>query len=377
MKITGNLKKGCLLALAGLLAIPGLTLMQAQAAGEIDVNAACSLTVSIDKTVLMDSETAGDDALLRYKDDFAKVEIPVSIYRVAEVDAVGKYTGIDEFTEMDFSVISSGTTAADWMTLAEQATELIDKTKPDPDGTESVKTAEGSSDAASATFTDLPTGMYLVAPEETFNEMYTVKYVFTPYLTSLPGNPYATGGGTGDDAYGEGEDQWEYDTTIGLKAAAEPQVGKLIIEKTLRNYNQSLGPVSFVFQIEGRDSDGMVVYKQVVSTTHIDADTQRVTLENIPAGIKVTVTEIYSGASYTFDSDTVVSDLLIWSDEAVKQKEDGNEDPAIEDAKVPVASFFNKYDDEGNKGGYGITNYFEKDENGGWTHSTSNAENED
>lgn len=369
MKISKNFRKGCVLALAGLLAIPCLSLMQTQAAGAIDVDARCSLTVSVDKTVLMEGEGAGDQTLLQYKEDFAKVEIPVSIYRVAQVDAVGKYTGIDDFTGMDFTALSSETTAADWMTLAEEAEGILEEAKPEAAGTERVKTA-GSGNTATATFTDLATGLYLVVPEATYNDVYTARYVFTPYLTALPGNPYATGGGTGDDAYGTGEDRWEYDTTIGLKAAAEPQVGKLTIMKTLSNFNETLGRVSFVFEVIGRDTDGTVVYKNIISTTHDTADTQSVTLENIPAGCRVTVTEVYDGPSYTFDSPTVVSDLLIWSDAAIAAKEAGEGNAAIADAVIPVAPFTNRYD-EGNRGGYGVTNQFERDEDGGWSWSTS------
>lgn len=344
--------------------------MRTQAAGEIDVDARCSLTVSVDKTVLMEGEAAGNETLLQYKDDFAKVEIPVSIYRVAQVDAVGKYTGIDAFQGMDFTKLSSETTAADWMTLAEEAKGLLDgaQTKPEAAGTEHVKTA-GSGSTATATFTDLDTGLYLVVPEATFNEMYTAKYVFTPYLTALPGNPYATGGGTGDDAYGTGEDRWEYDTTIGLKAAVEPQVGKLIVTKTLSNFNETLGCVSFVFEIIGRDTDGTVVYQNIISTTHDTADTQSVT-EDIPAGCYVTVTEVYDGPSYTYDSPTIVSDLYIWSDAAIEAKEKGEGGAAIENAAIPVAPFVNRYD-EGNRGGYGVTNQFERDEDGGWKWTTS------
>ena len=40
---------------------------------------------------------------------------------------------------------------------------------------------------------NLATGMYLVVPGETFNQDYSYKYTFTPYLTALPGNLYAQG----------------------------------------------------------------------------------------------------------------------------------------------------------------------------------------
>ena len=291
---------------------------------------------------------------------------------MADVDSVGKYTTAEAFAGLDVGSISSATTAQDWADMARKADEIREAAGDavKPAATQDVEKAEGGSQPAEAVFRDLHTGMYLIVPAETYNSDYSVKYVFTPYLTALPGNPYATGGGTGDDAYGTGEDRWEYDTTIGLKAAAEPQVGKLTIMKTLSNFNETLGRVSFVFEVIGRDTDGTVVYKNIISTTHDTADTQSVTLENIPAGCYVTVTEVYDGPSYTFDSPTVVSDLLIWSDAAIAAKEAGEGSAAIADAAIPVAPFTNRYD-EGNRGGYGVTNQFERDEDGGWSWSTS------
>ena len=96
------------------------------------------------------------------------------------------------------------------------------------------------------------------------------------------------------------------------------------------------------------------MYSEVVSTTHEGAGSETVTLDKIPAGLDVTVTEVYSGASYTIvgsDSDSA----FIWSDPAV-------EAGAGEEASV---TFTNRYDG-GNRGGYGVTNHFDSDGNGGW-----------
>ena len=89
--------------------------------------------------------------------------------------------------------------------------------------------------------------------------------------------------------------------------------------------------------------------------TFTAAGSNTITLEHIPAGLTVTVTEIYSGASYVVegkDSDTA----LIWSGAAVSAGVSG-------EASV---TFTNRYDG-GNRGGYGVTNRFESDGNGGWT----------
>ena len=141
---------------------------------------------------------------------------------------------------------------------------------------------------------------------------------------------------------------------IGLKAEGEPQYGRLNITKVLSNYNETLGRTSFVFQVEGRDETGALVYSNVISTTHEGAGSETVTLEKIPAGLTVTVTEVYSGASYEL-VDSGEKDVLIWSDAAVASGEHS-------EASV---SFANRYGG-GNRGGYGVTNHFDSDGSGGW-----------
>ncbi len=193
--------------------------------------------------------------------------------------------------------------------------------------------------------------MYLVVPQATYNADYSVKYVFTPYLTALPSSEYTLSG--------TGSDDWDYDTVIGLKAEAEPQYGKLAITKTLENFNESLGRATFVFQIEGRDAAGALAYSDVASITFGQAGSETVTIDRIPAGLTVTVTEIYSGASYTIvGSDT--ESVLIWSDVAVEATA-GTESAT----KQAAVSFTNRYDG-GNRGGYGVTNHFESDGEDGW-----------
>lgn len=337
MKISKRVRTGYALALAGILALPGLSLLTTQAAGAIDTGAKCSLTVTVEES--------------EYAKDFNDMSIPVAVYKVADVDSVGKYTAARAFAGMDFSKISSTTTAEEWMELGKQAEEIRVKAEPapEPSGEVTVQKEAGSTEPAKGTIRDLATGMYLVVPAETYNKDYTVKYVFNPYLTALPGNPYASSGG-------EGSDEWDYNPVIGLKAEGEPQTGKLIITKTLENYNETLGKTSFVFEITGRDSAGNLVYSNVVSTTHEGPGDQSVTLEGLPAGITVTVKEVYEGASYELDSPKVVDGILIWSDVAV--------DAGL--GETASVTFRNKYDG-GNRGGYGVTNQFDSDGNGGWT----------
>lgn len=337
MKMRERLKKRYVLALAfALLALPCLVRMQSRAAIAIDTaKTDCSITVSV----------AGND----FQEDFNQMSIPVSLYKVADVDATGEFTPIGEFSGMDFSGIGNATTADEWMGLASEAYSFVENAEAV--GNVDISLEEGSAGVAEATFDNLETGMYLVVPQETFNPDYTVKYVFTPYLTALPSSAYTT--------TGVGSDDWDYETKIGLKAEAEQQYGRLEITKRLLNYNESLGRTTFVFEVEGRDEDGNVVYSNVISSTHAGAGTETVTLDRIPAGLNVTVTEIYSGASYTTvgaDAETV----LIVSDEGVEATAGTPE--ALSSAAV---TFTNQYGG-GNRGGYGVTNHFESDGENGW-----------
>lgn len=341
-KIAG---KGYALVLAALLALPCLGLLQTQAAGRIDTGRECSLTVSVE----ISESIGGNEA---YLEDFNQMSIPVSVYKVADVDATGqKYTPTAPFSGtngLDLSKIEedpAGMTAADWQELSVQAENIRQKEKPAAAGTATTQRAEGTT-AAQGTIAGLTPGLYLVVSDPVSNPDYTVQYTFTPYLTALPSSEYTLSG--------EGSDEWNYDTTIGLKPDAEPLYGKLNIIKTLQDYNETLGQTTFVFQITGVDKNGVTKYEEVESMTFSAAGSNTVTLERIPAGLTVTVKEVYSGASYTIEGSDV-NTALIWSDVAV-------EAGAGQEASV---QFTNRYGG-GNRGGYGVTNHFASDGKGGW-----------
>ncbi len=342
MKLREGLKKrnasARVLALAlALVALPCLVWIQSRAATAIDTGRTdCQITVNV-----ADSE---------FRDDFDEMTIPVALYKVADVDAAGEFTPVGEFSGMDFSGIDDATTAEEWRGFADTAYTFVENAEPV--AVASISREEGSTGAVGASFENLGTGMYLVVPEETFNSDYSVKYVFTPYLTALPSSAYTT--------TGTGSDDWDYQTEIGLKAEAEQQYGQLDITKVLTNYNESLGRATFVFEVEGRDEAGAVVYSNVVSSTHAGAGTETVTLDRIPAGLDVTVREIYSGASYTVVGSGTATATIV-SDERIEATA-GTDEAA---ARAAV-SFTNQYDG-GNRGGYGVTNHFESDGENGWT----------
>lgn len=340
MKISRRLKRRCILALAALLALPCAGLMRTQAAKGIDLNQECTLTVSAD---------VGDTGM--YMEDFNRMEIPVSAYRVADVDITGqRFTPVQAFSEMSFSKINEHpeeVSAADWQELSGQADEICKKASLTTDWTTTLVCTDEISGVAKGEITGLMPGLYLIAADAVYNPEYTAQYQFTPYLTALPSSQYTL--------EGAGSDEWMYEVTVGLKPEAVPQYGKLNITKILRNYNETLGRTTFVFHIVGTDRYGVTQYEEVESMTYTAAGSNTITLEHIPAGLNVTVTEVYSGASYTIEgssSDTA----LVWSEAAINAG-------AAQEASV---TFTNSYDG-GNRGGYGVTNHFESDGNGGWT----------
>lgn len=336
MKISRNLTKGCALALAVLLALPCVNLMQARAAGPVVQDRDCELTVAVDTTETVWGVGVGAGASA---EDFENMTVTVNVYKVADMNVSAEFTPTEAFQGMDFNVVmNKDTNAATWENLAKGAVEKLNGVKPTTTG--------AIENGNSAVIDGLDVGMYLIMPQETFNRDATRKYVFTPYLTALPSSDYTQ--------TGTGSDDWQYNRTIYLKGEAQPQFGKLTINKTLQDYNETLGPTTSVFEIEGRDAQGNVVYTNVASVTHGGAGTESVTIKDIPAGIKVTVTEIYAGASYEIDGKNVQTTTIV-SDAAA-----GTENPVVS------VAFTNKYNG-GNDSGYGLMNEFKAgDEEGVW-----------
>lgn len=190
---------------------------------------------------------------------------------------------------------------------------------------------------------------YRIWEDETgYNEDYTYR-VSTGYVDN-------------EQNYSEGE-WWE--STINLKQKEietitcsneiAQEYGRLNITKILQNYNETLGTTSFIFKIEAKEKDGTIVYSDYENMTFTKIGSNTITVDNIPAGTTVTVTEVYSGASYEIVGSSVATCVIV-SDAAVKEG-------AGEAASV---SFVNEYNG-GNRGGYAINNHFESDGNGGWT----------
>ena len=333
-----RLKQGSTFLLAVALTFPLLTLPSAKAASAINTGQKCSIEFDI----------SGNSS------ELLSASIPVNLYKVASVDESGNYTGIGAFSKLDLSSVSADNLDAAAATWAERAAEAKKLLKDDTEPTTTTLTQ------GRGTATGLDTGLYLVDTPKVITPNYT--YTFTPYLVSLPTNNYYSGNGASDD--------WIYDLTkeynsaVGLKPEQHVRYGKLVINKELEDHNATFGDkATFVFQIDITTPDNKKETR-IEELTFDAAGSHSVTIEKIPAGSHVTVTEVYSGASYELASAKSQETDIIANPEKKSEVE-------FRPAEV---SFINKHDGRTN-GGYGIRNNFKLDETDQYQHIKKAATN--
>lgn len=309
-----RIKRGGALLLASALVFAAMVMPEAQAADAVDVDETCTITF--------------DDAL---PED--NVSVPISLYKVASIDAGGTYTEIAPFTGLGLDGVSSKTTAEWWESCAEAAFKKV---------TANTAVAwSGTTSGGTVTTSGLETGMYLIVPQETKSDYYT--YNFEPTLVSLPDNYYYDGEG----------DAWVYDVDLTLKPGQTERLGNLEIQKTLDNLNTTMGDAAtFVFQVDITTPTGKED-TQFVAITYQDGEAgdQTAVVEDIPAGSQVTVTEVYSGAGYELISSADTT-LEIVADQTVSSK------------------FVNDSTGTWN-GGYGVVNSYNVDEHGQYQWSSN------
>lgn len=333
-----RLKQGSTFLLAVALTFPLLTLPGAKAANAIDTDAECSIQFDI----------GGNSS------ELLSASIPVNLYKVASVDESGNYTGIGAFSKLDLSSVSADNLNAAAATWAERAAEAKKLLKDDTEPTTTTLTQ------GRGTATGLDTGLYLVDTPKVITPNYT--YTFTPYLVSLPTNNYYSGNGASDD--------WIYDLTkeynsaVGLKPEQHVRYGNLVINKELVDHNATFGNnATFVFQIDITTLDNKKETR-IEELTFDAAGSHSVTIEKIPAGSHVKVTEVYSGASYELASAKSQETDIIANPEKETEVE----------FKPAEVSFINKHDGRTN-GGYGVKNNFKLDETGQYQYTKPAAKN--
>lgn len=333
-----RLKQGSTFLLAVALTFPLLTLPDAKAASAINTGQKCSIEFDI----------SGNSS------ELLSASIPVNLYKVASVDESGNYTGIGAFSKLDLSSVSADNLDAAAATWAERAAEAKKLLKDDTEPTTTTLTQ------GRGTATGLDTGLYLVDTPKVITTNYT--YTFTPYLVSLPTNNYYSGNGASDD--------WIYDLTkesnsaVGLKPEQHVRYGNLVINKELVDHNATFGNnATFVFQIDITTLDKKTETR-IEELTFNAAGSHSVTIEKIPAGSHVKVTEVYSGASYELASAKSQETDIIANPEKETEVE-------FKPAKV---SFINKHDGRTN-GGYGVKNNFKLDETDQYQYTEPAAKN--
>lgn len=333
-----RLKQGSTFLLAVALTFPLLTLPGAKAASAINTGQKCSIEFDI----------SGNSS------ELLSASIPVNLYKVASVDESGNYTGIGAFSKLDLSSVSADNLDAAAATWAERAAEAKKLLKDDTEPTTTTLTQ------GRGTATGLDTGLYLVDTPKVITTNYT--YTFTPYLVSLPTNNYYSGNGASDD--------WIYDLTkeynsaVGLKPEQHVRYGNLVINKELVDHNATFGNnATFVFQIDITTLDKKKETR-IEELTFSAAGSHSVTIEKIPAGSHVKVTEVYSGASYELASAKSQETDIIANPEKETEVE-------FRPAEV---SFINKHDGRTN-GGYGVRNNFKLDETDQYQYTEPAAKN--
>lgn len=346
-------KRGGALLLALALALSGTGILKTRAAVAVDTTKKCSLEVNAQELYLLingeykklNGDEYPEDV---YEDDLGNMQkqvLTINLYKIADITASGKYN-VDEDSEFaglkhDIENVNDETSAKVWNTIAESAKSLVDKTEAIPG---SINYPEDNT--YSCTIENLDTGLYLIVPESVKTAYY--EYTFSPYLISLPNNYY----------HSSGDDAWKYDLTgdlaVGLKPEQTPLYGDLNIVKTLADMNTTFGSsATFVYQIDITTLKGERETR-IEAIEFTGAGTNTLTVSNIEAGSRVTVTEVYSGAGYQISgSDTARAVIAA----------DGLEG-------APAQVEFTNVPDNTMTGGYGAINHFVQNADGtDYTHS--------
>ena len=278
--------------------------------------------------------------------ELAEMEIPVHVYCIAKQDDEGVLQPTERFGRIaeSLAAYSGNLTDETAKALTAAATLEANLLSSNPDFSPTITGGEGVIDVPNP-------GLYLLLPQASYYG--DVLYNFNSLLVPVP--------------YQLEDSELVY-AQIGavLKGAPVPPDnpdvpddprGSLEIIKSLPAMDASLGSPTFVFNVTATDASGVVLFSKVVALSFTEAGQKSQVLDNIPLGTTVTVTEVYSGASYTATTDTTQT-VTISAD-----------NPAA------TVSFENKPNDD-RKGGTGIENAFAKGPDG-WKLVQRTAESEE
>lgn len=178
-----------------------------------------------------------------------------------------------------------------------------------------------------------------------------MRYAFQPQLVTVPTKPTSNSIPSTADP-----DPWQENVEVFLKYTEEVRTGSLKIVKQLDAIQQiedTSASATFIFQVEGKRA-GETVLSDVVTIKFTGAGTEEAIIENIPIDVEITVTEVYSGASYKPVGDITQGPVRVVATDGPN----ANDEPT-------TVTFANAYDRTGNRGG-SVINSFQNGGEGGW-----------
>jgi len=317
-----------------------------------------SLSLSRAFAIDGESSTLRFDAPEQFREDLDQYasKLKIGVFQVAVASKNPNYDSYDYVASGAFSSLSSSFSDLSdmnnekYLSLAQEAAKIVLDNGLVPDQVGSF------GDSLS-----LANGMYLVLPygndsladsvemgigptggqDKILTTVSTplYKYTFNPALVALPSRE-VDGVNNSSNVV-----DWNSNVTMLLKAEREDRTdGQILINKTVDQLGGSSSP-TFIFDIRA-EKDGEIVYSNVESLV-LNGLTGSISIQNIPVGSTVTVTEVYSGVSYSYVS--------------------GNDSLDLNDGDTPLEfDFVNEYKDS-NDHSTSVRNHFEK--NGSdWKH---------
>ena len=316
-----RMKKVSAFILAAALLCSALILPEVYAAVGVDTTADCSIEIDLTATPFkhLNGKWGSEKATSTAIRDYENYPVTVNVYKVAEITVTGKYVAVDSLKDLKDSVnkkslqelldgLSNKPETNKWDAIMEIAKTQVEAKNLKMTAS---KTATASKMVIDETVDGekLGTGLYLVDVPTVQTKYY--EYNFAPGLVSLPNNYY----------YSTNDDTWKYvNVAVNLKPERSDRLGDLKIIKNLDTYNETIDGATFVFQVEATKTDADAnetkpVYSNVVAIDFNAPGKKEVIIQDIPAGADVTVTEIYTGASYTLTSDAVKTKVIIADEE--------------------------------------------------------------
>lgn len=268
--------------------------------------------------------------------DLQNTTVQVDGYLVATFNEDGSLTPTERFksvaADVDQYNVDHSDEAAETLTASAAVVAQLLSSKPD--FSETMTGGQISIEVGTL-------GLYLLLPWDT--SVAATSYNFSPLLVPVPSSTE--------------DGQPVYESPAELKGSHDTLLGSLEVIKSLPLMDATLGSPTFVFSVVAVDTDGRTVYNDVHALSFTEAGQKSFVIDNLAVGTSVTVTELYSGASYVVSADAAQTATI--SLEAMQQQ----------------VVFENKPNDD-RKGGTGIENAFTKGSNG-WKWVQRTAENEE